>query len=135
MTTDRLHPQDEAALAALFDDLRDQTPAAPKAYLRRVMADADAILAQPAPVPARRAAGGGGWRAWLRAPFGQAAGGLVTAAVIGFGIGLSGAISGASWLGQAAPLLFETESDTALTLLPEADSFVIALSEDAEVTP
>lgn len=137
MTVERLHPQDEAALAALFDDLHAEAPQPSRDFLRRVLADANAVQAgltapQPAAVPRGRLSGL--WSGWLTTPFGRTAGGLVTAAVLGFGIGLSGALTGAPWLGQVAPLLFATDSDTALTLLPEADSFVIALTDDTEAT-
>lgn len=136
MTVERLHPQDEAALAALFDDLRAEAPQPSGDFLRRVLADADAVqagLTAPQPAGPRRPFSGL-WAGWLATPFGQTAGGLVTAAVLGFGIGLSGALTGAPWLGQVAPLLFATDSDTALTLLPEADSFVIALTDETEAT-
>lgn len=138
MTVERLHPQDEAALAALFDDLRAEAPMPSGDFLRRVVADADAVggeRASAATVRPRPAAAPAVARFWSRVfatPFGRTAGGLVTAAVLGFGIGLSGALTGAPWLGHVAPLLFATDSDTALTLLPEADSFVIALTEETE---
>lgn len=137
MTTKRLHPQDEAALAGLFDDLRAQTPAPSRAFLARVLADAEAVAGAgggaggPAAAPVRPR---GGWFDWLwKTPFGRAAGGLATAGVVGFSLGLSGGLTGAQWLADAAPLLFQAESDSALTLLPEADSFVIALADEAEV--
>lgn len=143
MTTERLHPDDEAALDALFQDLRAETPVPSTAFLRRVLVDADQLAAhhmagEAAPAPRRgtAATAATGWWARLMArPFAQATGGLAIASLLGFGLGFSGALTNAAWLGQVAPLLFATDSDTALTLLPEADSFVIALSEEGEVNP
>ena len=130
MTTRRLHPDDEAALAALFDDLRAQPVKLPRGYLTRVLADAEAVAAAPVPRPATALARPGWIRRLLASSFGRAAGGLAMAGIVGFGLGLGGGLSGASWLSAAAPLLFAADSDSALTLLPEADSFVIALAED-----
>ena len=71
---------DDAALEALFDRARAAPPRVPDALMARVLADADAH--QPR---ARRS-----WRGWLRAIGGAPAlGGLVTAACVGFWIGVA----------------------------------------------
>lgn len=129
---------DDRALEALFAAARAHGPEPGTDFLARVLADAADVqaahLARPLETPAPRPRG---WRRWLAAldlfgTHGLVGSGLATAAVLGFGLGFSGGISGADWMAQAAPMLFDTSADTAVTLLPDSDSFVISLADTEE---
>lgn len=133
--------RDDRALEALFASARRQAPEPGVDFLARVLGDAEAAqndLARRAVAarPPRPEQSGLVWRLLRRLDLfgthGLVGGGLVTAAVLGFGIGFMGSLGAPNWMGQLAPMLFETTADSAMTLLPSSDSFVIALGAEGE---
>ena len=101
MTDDRQN--DDAALEALFEHARATPPQVPAALTSRVLADARAAQ----PVPRRR-----GWRALVHAIGGvPALGGLVSATVVGFWLGVAPPEAIPDLAGQ---LWLATDSATAL---------------------